>query len=256
MSEHNEMVEAGYYGKLPAYGDFIQKRLPRDFIRPWDDWLQQGIAAAKERLGEHWLNFYLNCPALHFVMSPSICGEQACAGISIPSVDKVGRYFNFTLASMLPGTVNPTVFMQEQLDWYAALEELAITALGDELSQEDIEQGLAAITLGASATAGTRLERVEDRLRLLGDSEFSVTSSMPSALLNHLISQDSPAYGLWWHSGSSQVSAQLLVAPAMPGTEGFIQFLLDEDAESSLPEPEPDEQESEEVDYLDALLSD
>ena len=49
VNDQSSSSEPGFFGKLPVYGDFIHKRLPRDFITPWDDWLQVGLAAA---LGE------------------------------------------------------------------------------------------------------------------------------------------------------------------------------------------------------------
>ena len=40
-------VVAGFYGKLPARGDFVRAGLPRDFIDPWDAWLQSVIAGSR-----------------------------------------------------------------------------------------------------------------------------------------------------------------------------------------------------------------
>ena len=32
----SESFETGWYGKLPASGDFVTRRLPPSFIEPWD----------------------------------------------------------------------------------------------------------------------------------------------------------------------------------------------------------------------------
>ena len=37
----------GLYGKLPARGDFVTRRLDRGFVEAWDDWLQQAILASR-----------------------------------------------------------------------------------------------------------------------------------------------------------------------------------------------------------------
>ena len=37
----------GFYGKLPARGDFIGRRLGRPFIEAWDGWLQQAVLASR-----------------------------------------------------------------------------------------------------------------------------------------------------------------------------------------------------------------
>ena len=48
-----ETGSVGIYGKIPAHGDFVSRRLNNDFIRYWDEWLQRGIATSQEQLGEH-----------------------------------------------------------------------------------------------------------------------------------------------------------------------------------------------------------
>ena len=56
----------GFYGKLPAHGDFVQRNLPLDFVEPWDEWLQQSLSASKEALQDKWLETYLTSPIWHF----------------------------------------------------------------------------------------------------------------------------------------------------------------------------------------------
>ncbi|MBL8452331.1 MAG: type VI secretion system-associated protein TagF, partial [Zoogloea sp.] len=44
-------MTAGWYGKLPALGDFAQRRLEQDFITGWDTWLQAVIVDSQRTLG-------------------------------------------------------------------------------------------------------------------------------------------------------------------------------------------------------------
>ena len=97
----------GFYGKLPARGDFVQRNLPRSFIDPWDNWLQEALAGSREQLGEQWLRSYLTSPVWRFALSGGLCGEQVVAGVLIPSVDRVGRYFPLAITALLPETVEP-----------------------------------------------------------------------------------------------------------------------------------------------------
>ncbi|MET0053448.1 MAG: type VI secretion system-associated protein TagF, partial [Candidatus Thiodiazotropha sp. 6PLUC10] len=113
----------GLYGKIPALGDFVTRRLPRSFIAPWETWMQEAIANSREQLGDFWLDNYLTSPIWRFSLSPGICGEQGWAGILMPSVDRVGRYYPFTLATKLDPKFNLFLFMEESESWFARLEE-------------------------------------------------------------------------------------------------------------------------------------
>jgi type VI secretion system protein ImpM len=49
------------------------------------------------------------------VFSAGIIDEHVWAGIMLPSVDKVGRYFPFSVSTMLPEYTNPIVFLKLKL---------------------------------------------------------------------------------------------------------------------------------------------
>ena len=59
-------VVAGFYGKLPARGDFVRVGLPRDFTEPWDGWLQSVIAGSRSLMGDAWLPAFLEAPVWRF----------------------------------------------------------------------------------------------------------------------------------------------------------------------------------------------
>jgi type VI secretion system protein ImpM len=93
-------VIAGFYGKLPARGDFVRVGLPRDFIDPWDDWLQSVIAGSQSLMGEAWLPAFLEAPVWRFILPPGMCGSQTVLGLMLPSVDRAGRYYPLTFAAL------------------------------------------------------------------------------------------------------------------------------------------------------------
>ncbi len=248
MSHDATMTDPGFYGKLPVYGDFIQKRLPRDFISPWDEWLQTGLAAAKERLPQEWLTYYLNCPAWTFVLGDGICGEQPCAGVTIPSVDRVGRYFNFTLASLLPPGTAPAPFLMRHRPWLQDLEELALNILGDELDQDQIDVAINAFTPLSldGLDARPAIDRGEDYLRLTFGTAENPSDPLQSLLHTLIENRGEGSYGLWLQGGSNQVSPQILCCQRMPATELFLDMMISADAEE--PKTEGD-------DVLDEFLS-
>ncbi len=92
----------GFYGKLPARGDFVQAGLPRSFTDPWDRWLQRVLAASQAMLGDRWLPAWLEAPVWRFALMPGVCGPDPALGLWLPSVDRVGRHFPLTLAAVMP----------------------------------------------------------------------------------------------------------------------------------------------------------
>jgi type VI secretion system protein ImpM len=102
-SSHSpEGVVTGFYGKLPARGDFVRAGLPRDFTDPWDDWLQSVIAGSRTLMGDAWLPAFLEAPVWRFTLPRGMCGAQAVLGLMLPGVDRAGRYFPLTFAALSP----------------------------------------------------------------------------------------------------------------------------------------------------------
>ncbi|HEU5443177.1 MAG TPA: type VI secretion system-associated protein TagF, partial [Steroidobacteraceae bacterium] len=122
-----EISQTGFYGKLPCRGDFMQRRAPQGFVDGWDAWLQECLHASRQQLGERWLDLYLTSPVWRFVLTEGICGESAYAGVMLPSVDRVGRYFPLTLVSPLqPGSCLLEAACGTGRAWFDAVEELAL----------------------------------------------------------------------------------------------------------------------------------
>jgi type VI secretion system protein ImpM len=131
----------GFFGKLPWLGDFVSRRLPHSFIEPWDGWLQAGMAATREALGEAWLARFLTAPIWRFLL-PAGCAGPAMAGVLMPSVDRVGRYFPLTLAVPLPADP-PAEAPLTAATWFDGLEAVALAALDEDVSPEDWEESVA-----------------------------------------------------------------------------------------------------------------
>ena len=125
-----ESYSAGWYGKIPGTGDFIARRMPPAFSDAWDRWLQAAIAGSRERLGGKWRDTFLSMPIWRFVLSPGMLTTNAWAGIMVPSVDAVGRYFPLAVASSLPSAsldLVGTLFAAEP--WFNEIEAIALTAI-------------------------------------------------------------------------------------------------------------------------------
>lgn len=137
-----EAPAAGWFGKLPATGDFVSRRLPPEFVNAWDTFLGNAVAGSKALLGSTWLEHYLASPIWQFVAFPPLCGAGAWAGLMMPSVDRVGRYFPLTICSRLRSIPDSREGADSLLDWLGTLEGAALGALDPDASVEDLEQAL------------------------------------------------------------------------------------------------------------------
>jgi type VI secretion system protein ImpM len=209
----------GYFGKLPGHGDFVMRALPADFVRRWDEWLQAALSTSRQQLGEAWLELYLTSPVWCFALAAGVCGRAAVAGVLIPSVDRVGRYFPFTLACPLSGACRPLALWRTAAAWYAAAEDLALAALHEEASPDGLLEG--ALELGAPAVSDGRAgARLTAGVRFAADDE----AAAEDRLARHLADL-APLPSLWWSKGSQQVAPSVLISAALPRPEGFAALL-------------------------------
>ena len=217
----------GVFGKLPNQGDFIQRHLPGSFIEPWDRWLQESIACSREQLGERWLDIYLTSPMWRFLLSPSIAGQAPWAGVLMPSVDRVGRYFPLTLACALPQHLNPLEAMTGNDAWFARSEALLLSCLEEHFELQAFEHHL--IDLGPlfapSASSNVRVTGQGNRgsanaWRFETGGVTDLRAACPD-LLRQTLTELLFAYSLWWTEGSEHVAPSLLVCQGLPPTEGF-----------------------------------
>jgi type VI secretion system protein ImpM len=133
----------GCHGKLPVAGDFVTRRLPANFVDAWDNWLSDGLAALHQSDPDGWLEQYLASPAWRFVITPKFLPAPleglAWAGVVIPSVDRVGRYYPLTLATRLyhlPGTQPEQAGLWS---WLHRLEDVAVDAMQDDWAIEQLD---------------------------------------------------------------------------------------------------------------------
>lgn len=196
---------AGWFGKMPALGDFASRRLPEAWIAAWDAWLQDELVAAREALGEPaWLELYLVAPIRRFWLAPNLLTREAWLGVLMPSVDSVGRHFPLTLATPLREGHDDLVDALANDDWLAAADALARQALDPAFDVAALERAIA----GLPALHGER--RSEDHAG--------------TALASELHEAHAQLASVWWCEGAS-VAADYLGAAALPRGLAFTALL-------------------------------
>ena len=223
----------GFYGKFPVRGDFVTRNLPMDFIRPWDEWLQSAVAASREQLGESWLQTYLTSPLWRFVLSAGLCGSRRWAGVVMPSVDRVGRYFPLTIVA----AVDPCAGLPDLLcsagGWFERIEEIALTALDNDFELDQFEAALARLQFPVPEADPDEAHPVDHKTRgAAGRTAFQVgvadSGDIPAGfarLSAMLFEKYIPSYSLWNSEGSDQVAGSLVACEGLPPVDAFSSFL-------------------------------
>jgi type VI secretion system protein ImpM len=227
----------GLYGKLPAAGDFVSRALPAAFVAPWDEWLQNSLAASRAQLGERWNPVYLESPIWRFVLQPRLCGPQAWAGTLTPSVDRTGRYFPLTFAASIPPAVSTLLTVAAAEHWFAQLERVALWALRTDVTLEGVEAQLAQLPLatvpaGAEAhadwEAATHLARWWQQpakplsLRMASPHALPAVAEFAAAQLMESLGQ---GCSIWWTRDEVGQSTVLLAWRGLPAPSEYVGLL-------------------------------
>lgn len=128
----------GFYGKMPATGDFVTRRLTSDFVRVWDRWLAQHIVPL------FGLEAWPAETALRFLAGPTSFG--ASAGIILRSADRVGRQFPLSVVARLAEAPLKLAYADA---WFEGIEEAAFAAQRGELTPDALDTALAALAVPA-----------------------------------------------------------------------------------------------------------
>ncbi len=89
-------VSSWLYGKLPAHGDFVSRGLSMQQRDALDSWLSHEMAAAREELGDDFVELFSAAPPWCFIEERE--GDGWAGGAISPSVDAAGRHFPIIVA--------------------------------------------------------------------------------------------------------------------------------------------------------------
>lgn len=221
MSGNTVKPVIGYFGKVPARGDFIQDNLSSDFVDGWREWLQAVMAVSKEQLGKEWLGCYLTSPVWHFALSPGICGVKTVIGTLMPSIDQVGRHFYFTLATEVEG---PPVGFWSHREWSSESEQKVLELLDD---GTDLNNWVEAINSAEWFSPDTEASSpLKINATHSGHLIVTAQQKVSSDQLLHKAYRDCfERYCFWWTSGSERITPCTLVTKGLPLVSQFAAML-------------------------------
>lgn len=193
----------GFHGKLPARGDFVGHGLPREVLDPWDEWLARALAEAGRGLGAAWERAFAAAPVWRFALSAGLCGDTPLVGLLMPSADRVGRLYPFTLAATLPEDVELAAAPAACAAWFTRAEAVADDA----------------------CRAGADVEGLPARLAILGRPEPERVHPASVAMVERLAGPLTGLSSLWWTRGGGRVAPSLLSCHGLPGGARLTAFL-------------------------------
>ncbi|HEY0686691.1 MAG TPA: type VI secretion system-associated protein TagF [Steroidobacter sp.] len=207
--------DIGFYGKLPCRGDFLQRRVPMPFVEVWDAWLQECMHASKEQLQEAWLDAYLTGPVWRFVLDVGVCGDDSYAGILVPSVDRVGRYFPLTVVARLEASRSPLDVACGASAWFEAAETLVLDALEAEALDIDVfDESVARLRelLATEHSSETSAQSLQRAINVFAYREMS---------------RELKPLTVWWTEGSQTLPASCFTLRGFPEARAFAAMLSD-----------------------------
>lgn len=206
------MTKLGFYGKVASRGDFVSRGLPESFIRPWDAWLAAGLHTSRQQLGDDWLSAYLISPLWRFALASGVCGVDAVVGVSMPSVDRVGRYFPLTVAQLIEPEQSLAALVSGPEDWFEHVEALLLATLEEDADFTQFEGAVAA--LDCLPTTSTQPVHQVANLQHSGAADPRSRQQMLADLACDGVS-------LWWGKGSEHIAPGLMRCSGLPDVASF-----------------------------------
>ncbi|MFT5083870.1 MAG: type VI secretion system protein ImpM [Lentisphaeria bacterium] len=228
----------GLFGKLPAHGDFIYRDLSPTFVNIWDEWLQGYVGSSREQLGDAWLEIYLTSPVWRFAFSEGVIDGNSWAGIILPSVDRVGRYFPFTVVACLPQQANPVDFVCSRQGWYQAMEDAALKALYGQLQLEGLVEELNDINPMVKSVyiKNAPLEHLNNLVIKNASVEQAPQTILPY-MLDACLVQSLKSYSVWSTKGSELIEPCMFVSKGLPQLGGIAAMMDGQWAQRNWQEP-------------------
>ena len=207
----------GIYGKLPAHGDFLVRNLPQTFIDVWDEWLQCVVAGSRNILADDWLEFYLTSSVWRFGLNAGVIDQLCWAGILVPSVDSVGRYFPLTIAVPVGQGENLYALIADGEHWFAELQQVAISGLQDQLAVDDLCEKLSQVAIPSCP---------RHCFTSASGSQVSVGGTKPEFGSLHSMAQPVPgSASLWGMTANENAPSVAFVASGLPCPEEYTRML-------------------------------
>lgn len=94
--ENQQLKNTGYFGKLPAFNDFVKFNSAYKEFYNFDSWIQDGLSVLKLKHKSDWKDIYRKSGSYTFMFRDQD-SDHSIAGKMFPSFDKTGRSYPFII---------------------------------------------------------------------------------------------------------------------------------------------------------------
>lgn len=224
-----EISALGWYGKLPATGDFLQRRLPEAIVNSWSNWFQLGLT--------HWHHHrtgnsevFSRAPVWNFALPATLGAQRVQIGCMVPSRDRVGRAFPLMALQSVPVSHWHPAQLTVSGDWFDSLGKALHLAVTSSFTPDELASTLMSLPPLSLPDTGR-----SDIMDVIGYQDLPCTLAWqevaarfnPGQYTSYWWTNQSDGYPLTSHKHSGNLTAQLFSqlfdpdAVAQPGRHGL-----------------------------------
>lgn len=224
----------GWYGKLPAAGDFVRRRLSSEVVNWWHRWLEMSLPNLKENHSSQAMFFH--APIWNFILPASHGSSMVQMGCIAPSRDRVGRLYPLLVSLYLPPDYYDPQLLAGSSRFYQQAGQSLLQAVSLGCSADHFDRSLGDISLAMTTmlkrnTATEPVSSGGDILSILnaGHEEppveriEEVNSSWPD-LANYFNPTGSNSY--WWTNQATGAASRAQVHGGAPNGALFKTLFL------------------------------
>jgi type VI secretion system protein ImpM len=223
-------MKIGFFGKLPGYGDFVQRNVCPELVKYWDNWVLKSLSTSHEQLGDLWRGKYFNSPIWRFVIRQKALSQTPVAGFIMPSVDKAGRCYPLTVICQAESEVNPFILARKMDLIHEAGEDFALSLLENKRPDlDEITNVLKEIyqNLQESECQGADIKAVSSVMELACITEIDALdfTICNDSFLQVLMQQQNINMSIWSMGNTEEANPQIRYFSGMPPTDNNYSFL-------------------------------
>lgn len=140
-----EKLVPGWYGKLPATGDFLQYRISEKMVSGWFNWFLQSLHQSHHQ-NTVTKEAFMQAPIWNFILpaTPGVpCIQMGCL---LPSQDSIGRIWPLIAIRTFSVDEWHPAQLAVSGDWYQSLGKMLLESIQQRLKPEQLDKKLHGMT--------------------------------------------------------------------------------------------------------------